>query len=423
MRIVITGATGFIGGHIARRLLARGDELVAIVRDPNRASDLAHLGAELVEGNLIDKASMRPAFAGANALFHVAAWYEFGVDATSRMERINVEGTRNVLELMRENGLEKGVYTSTVTVFSDTDGRLVDETYRHDPTYGFLSSYDRTKWKAHYDVALPLIEQGLPLVIVQPGVVYGPGDTSQMGDTLRQYLRGDLPLVVRGTAYCWGHVEDIANAHLSALEDGTIGETYIIAGPPHTLEEALELAEQWTGIPAPRLRPSPRLVRALAATLRPVHALVGLQGLFHPEMLRVVAGVTYYGDDSKARAELGFAPRTLEEGLPPTLAAELQRMGRDVPKRLAKVVTTDSPETNRREANLSHHDVGSGTGQLYCGDAPLKHPRRADVTHRHQRTAAAELQMRALLLHEAHPFPGARPANTEPIGATLWTQA
>ena len=336
MRIVLTGATGFIGSHVARGLLERGDRVVAIVRDRDRAGDLAAWGAELVQGDLTDMDSMRPAFEGANALIHLAAWYEVGVDDTSRMERINVDGTRNVLELMREFELPKGVYTSTLAVNSDTQGRLVDESYRHDPSDGFLSAYDRTKWRAHYEVAVPMIEDGLPLVIVQPGLVYGPGDTSQMGDTIRQYLQRDLPMLVRGAGYCWAHIDDIADGHLLALDRGDTGESYIIAGPPHTMVDAFELAERVTGIPAPSVRVPPWLVRGMAAGLRPIHRVVGLPGQFHPETLRVVAGVTYYGDNAKARAELGYAPRPLDEGLPHTLAAELERMGLEVPDRLER---------------------------------------------------------------------------------------
>ena len=338
MRIVVTGSTGFIGGHVTRRLLERGDDVVAIVRDPARAADLAERGAELVQGDLTDKASMRAAFDGADALFHLAAWYELGVDDAERMELVNVGGTRNVLELMREFDLAKGVYTSSLAVFSDTGGRLVDESYRHDPSEGFLSHYDRTKWQAHFEVAVPMIADGLPLVIVQPGLTYGPGDPSPVGDTLRSYLQRSLPMLVKGTGYCWGHVDDIAEGHLLALDRGEVGQSYIIAGPPHTLEEAFEIAERVTEIPPPSTRLPPWLVRAMAVALRPVHAVVGLKGEYHPERLRVVAGVTYYGDNAKARAVLGYAPRPLEEGMPQTLAAELERLGLAVPDRLAEML-------------------------------------------------------------------------------------
>src|SRR5579884_4023999 len=123
--------------------------------------------------------------AGADGVFHIAGWYKIGTRDKSEGERINVLGTRNVLEVMRELGIPKGVYTSTLAVFSDTRGRLVDETYQY--TGKHLSEYDRTKWVAHYEVAEPMIARGLPLVIVQPGLVYGPGDTSGVRTTFVQY--------------------------------------------------------------------------------------------------------------------------------------------------------------------------------------------------------------------------------------------
>jgi len=110
-------------------------------------------------------------------VFHMAAWYKVGAKDKSQAELVNVEGTRNVLEVMKELKIAKGVYTSTLAVFSDTKGRVVDETYRHHGP--FLSEYDRTKWKAQVEVAEPMMKAGLPLVIVMPGLVYGPGDIAQ----------------------------------------------------------------------------------------------------------------------------------------------------------------------------------------------------------------------------------------------------
>src|SRR5205823_1477520 len=127
----------------------------------------------------------------------------------------------------------------------------------------WLSEYDRTKWVAHYEVAEPMMRAGLPLVIVQPGGVYGPGDPGPLGDVLRDYLAGRLPMVPQGTAFSWGHVEDIAAGHRLAMERGRVGESYILAGPAHTLEQALEVAKSISGVPLPLLRPPPALVRAL----------------------------------------------------------------------------------------------------------------------------------------------------------------
>jgi len=323
VRYAITGATGFIGGHVTRLLLDRGDEVVAIVRDPDRAADLADLGAELVRGDVTEKASLRPAIEGADGVFHLAAWYDVGTDDTAA-ERVNVDGTRNVLELVDETGVPKAVYTSTLAVNSDTHGQVVDETYRYDGPH--LSTYDRTKWQAHYEVAVPMMELGLPLTVVMPGVTYGVGDTSPMRAVWEGFLTRSLPMVPRETAYCFGHVEDTARAHLQAMDRGEPGETYIIAGEPATLTEALHLAEEITGIAAPRAV-SPRWFRLMARLVGPIEGFLPLPSEYHAESLRVLGGTTYLGDNGKATRELGLEHRPLRDGLEEMLVAELDRTG------------------------------------------------------------------------------------------------
>jgi nucleoside-diphosphate-sugar epimerase len=326
MRYFLTGATGFIGGEVAKQLGAAGHKVVALVRDPSKAGKVAALGAALHKGDITDKESMRRPMTGIDGVFHIAAWYKIGEGNLAEARAINVQGTRNVLELMKELKIPKGVYTSTLAIFSDTKGQLVDESYRHNGPW--LSNYDRTKWEAHYGVALPMIEQGLPLVIVQPGLVYGPGDKSTVRETIVQYLHRKLPLVPRKTAFNWSHVEDAARGHLLAMERGKPGEAYIIAGSSHTLEEAFDLAEKITGIPAPRFRASPALMKTLAALMSGVGTLVSLPAAYTAEALRVSAGSTYLGDNSKARRELGFQARSLEEGLRQTLRYEMDLPGK-----------------------------------------------------------------------------------------------
>lgn len=316
MRYFVTGATGFIGTRLARQLREAGHEVDAIARDPGKAGDLARRGVRLHRGDITDKESMRAPMTGADGVFHLAAWYKIGEKDKSPGVRSNIEGTRNVLELMKELGIPKGVYTSTLAVFGDTKGQLVDESYRHDGPW--LSEYDRTKWVAHYEVAEPMMKQGLPLVVVQPGVTYGPGDPSAMGITLREYLERKLRGVPKVSAYCWGHVEDTAAGHLLAMERGKPGESYIIAGEPKTLIDAIEMAERITGIPAPKMRPSPGFVRFLAAITR-------------SELLRVSAGATYLGSNAKAKRELGLRHRPLKEGLRETLLAEMRTLGIPAP--------------------------------------------------------------------------------------------
>ena len=308
----VTGATGFIGGRVTRQLVDAGHDVVAIARHPESARGLESIGVDVRRGDITDPDSLRGPMADVDGVFHIAGWYKIGSKNPSEGERTNVVGTRNVLTAMKELRVPKGVYTSTLAVFSDTHGQLVDETHRHNGPW--LTEYDRTKWVAHYEIAEPMIRAGLPLVIVQPGVNYGPGDTSEIRPTFMRYLQGKLRAIPKRTAYCSAHVEDTARVHILAMERGRTGETYIIAGPPHTLIEAFDVAERITGIPAPRFHASPGLLRAIAALSR-------------SERLRDVAGVTYLGNNGKARHELGFDPRPLDDGLRETLQHEMRLLG------------------------------------------------------------------------------------------------
>jgi len=325
MKYFLTGATGFVGGRLARQLVKAGHQVVAVVRNPAKAEDLAEPGIAVHQGDVTDKESMRAPMTGVDGVFHVAAWYKVGVKDKRAAEATNVQGTRNVLELMRELGIPKGVYTSTLGVFSDTRGRLVDETYRY--TGPYLSEYERTKAAAHYEVAEPMMAAGLPLVIVLPGLIYGPGDTSAVRRTLLQYLQGKLPMMPRESAYCWAHVDDVARGHMLAMEKGRPGESYIIAGPRHTFIEGMELAERITGLPAPRMRAAPGMMKAMAAVMGVVEKVAPVQEAYASESLRAIAGVTYLGDNAKARRELGYNPRSLQEGLAETLEHEMRLLG------------------------------------------------------------------------------------------------
>ncbi|WP_345324095.1 NAD-dependent epimerase/dehydratase family protein [Candidatus Villigracilis proximus] len=222
MKYFITGATGFIGGRLAHQLREAGHDVIAVVRNPAKAQDLAQLGVTLYQGDVTEKESMRKPMTGVDGVFHVAGWYKVGVRDKSQAVAINVEGTRNVLELMKELNIPKGVYTSTLAVNSDTHGVEADENYHF--TGKHISVYDQTKAGAH-DVAVQMIKEGLPLVIVQPGLVYGPGDTSSVRTSLIQYLTKQLPVMPKQTAFSWAHVDDIAHAHWLAMEKGKSART------------------------------------------------------------------------------------------------------------------------------------------------------------------------------------------------------
>lgn len=324
MRYFLTGATGFVGNSLARQLIQAGHFVNAVVRDPGKARPLQELGAQLFPGDVTDRASLRAGMQGVDGVFHVAGWYKVGARDKSPGEKVNVHGTRNVLETMKELGIPKGVYTSTLAVNSDTHGNLVDESYRF--TGRHLSEYDRSKAEAHR-IAEEFIHGGLPLVIVMPGLVYGPGDTSTLRTNWIQYIQRKLPVLPRRTAMCWAHIDDIAHAHLLAMEKGRAGETYIIAGEPSELVKTFELAGQLTGIPAPPSIP-PGILLAMSGLMSVLERFVTLPETYTAEGLRVIAGVTYIGDNSKARRELGYRPRPLREGLAQTLSHEISLLGR-----------------------------------------------------------------------------------------------
>lgn len=327
MRYFVTGATGFIGGKLARSLRDAGHEVRALVRTPGKAAPLEQLGVELVKGDIRDEATIRPAMEGCDGVFHVAAWYKIGGD-DAEAEAINVEGTRNVLTAMRDLEIPRGVYTSTVAVFSDTKGRIVDESYRH--TGEMLTTYEKTKYQAHYDVALPMIEDGLPLTVVMPSVVYGPDDTSSIGVMFRDYLRKKLPALPGDSYFGWAHVDDIVDGHVAAMERGK-AETYILAGPRHSFVEVFDLAASVTKISAPRIKASPSVLRAAAHVSDFIGGFVSLPSNFSAEAFRAVAGVTYTASSAKARRELRFDPRSLDEGLGDVLRHEMQALGLEVP--------------------------------------------------------------------------------------------
>ncbi len=324
-RYFVTGATGFLGGELVKQLIGRGHQVGALVRSPEKAILLKALGVELFPGDITDRDTMRTPMTGADGVFHVAGWYKFGVrHGAQAAEQVNVRGTRNVLELARELNIPRTVYTSTVGVFGDTLGRMVDESYyAHGP---FLTEYDRSKWSAHYEIAMPMLRSGLPLIIVMPGAIYGPGDTSDIHASLVQLLRRRLVVTPRAVTFCWGYIEDTARGLRQAMEVGTVGESYLLTGPAHTFQEAFELAAKIASRRAPWLHPPPALMRAGAA----VAGFLERWDVHLPyaaETLRLMAGTTWMASSAKAQQTLGFTARPLEEGLRHTIEHELRQLG------------------------------------------------------------------------------------------------
>jgi nucleoside-diphosphate-sugar epimerase len=322
MKVFVTGGTGFIGGEVVRQLRQRGDEVACLVRSPEKAKKVEELGCQLVSGDLGNAEAIRAGMEGCDAVIHAAAIYEVGIPASERpaMREANVGGTERVLGAAKEAKVPKVVYVSTVGIFGNTHGEIVDESYQH-PAKDFTSCYEETKWEAH-QVAKRMIADGLPCTIVQPGGVYGPGDTSSIAQLLDQFLSGKMPLLpFPELGICLSHVEDIAAGILLGLDRGKPGETYVISGPPVTVRKAIETIASLTGKKAPkRSLPTP-LMKAMI----PIGPLVGKVMGQPPNLRELISsadGVTFWASYEKAKRELGYEPRGLEQGLRELLEAE-----------------------------------------------------------------------------------------------------
>ncbi len=313
-RILVTGASGFVGRQVAQLLLDRGDHVVALVRDAKRVGDLADSGAEVVEDDHADVGRLAALLHDVDGAIHAAGSYRVGIRKEERgaMWDANVGVTTRFLDAAELARTPRIVYVSTVNVFGNTRGLIVDESHRRNLGDGFLSWYDETKYGAH-EVAEQRIRSRAPIVIVMPSQVYGPGDQSGFGDQLRDANRGRLRYrAVDDLGVGLVHVEDLAAGIVAALDRGVTGHSYVLSGPTTTLRQAVEVAARVGGRRPPRLRVPTRLLRAMA----PVGSIIGQPNL--REVLSASAGVTYWPTSAKAEQELGFRPRDIETGFADT---------------------------------------------------------------------------------------------------------
>ena len=321
VKAFVTGGTGFIGGRLAAKLCERGDEVVALVRSPDKAGELRQKGVQLIEGDLTDTDAIRRGVEGCDACFHAAAIYKVGVPKSQHEElfETNVRGTERVLDCAIQAGVPKILYVSTVNVFGNTGGKVVDETYER-PRNGYLSQYDKTKFDAH-QVALDRIDKGAPIVIVQPGGVYGPNDHSEIGNMIDQFRSGKLPMVpFPDTGLNMVHVDDVADGCILALDKGEPGQSYVLGGEITTMRGLIEKVAAIEGKKPPKRDLPTGLLKAMAPAGPVIGRLMGMAPNMR-ELISASDGVTYWAKDDKARTRLGYNPRDLETGLRQTLEA------------------------------------------------------------------------------------------------------
>ena len=317
MKILITGATGFIGRQLTAKLSSKGDEITALVRDPAKASRLTSMGIKILQGDVADRESLLPAVQGMDVIYHLAGYYIIGGrKSKTAAYQVNVEGTRNIMELAKEYKVPKIVYASTLAAKGDTAGKIYDESY-FPPSSPTTSHYEASKWMAHKLVA-EYIQQGLPAVIITPGVVFGPGDQSVIGSSVSLFLKGLLPVLPgRDTGVTYIYVDDLVNALIAAADRGKPGE-YITTGPTVTVSEIIQYWAKETGRKTPRIQIESSLVKPFWPVIRLVESIIPLPQFLSSEAMRMM-GTTYYGTSEKAERELEWKPGPITAGIQATL--------------------------------------------------------------------------------------------------------
>jgi dihydroflavonol-4-reductase len=314
MKTLVTGATGFLGSHVARALAGRGENVRVLVRPSSDLRALEGLDAERFTGDLRDRASLDRALEGVRRVFHVAADYRLWARDSREIYESNVTGTQNLLDAARSAGVEKFVYTSTVaTMAVPREGGLPNEETRSS-VKEMIGHYKRSKFEAE-QCALRAADAGLPVVIVNPTTPVGPGDwkPTPTGKIIVDFLNGRMPGYV-DTGLNFVPVEDCARGHLLAAERGRVGDRYILGGRNLTLKQMLDILASTSGRPAPRWKFPYAVAYAAGCVDTGVSRLLGREPQIPLEGVRM-ARHKMFVDASKAGRELGFAPGPVEAAL------------------------------------------------------------------------------------------------------------
>ena len=315
MKALVTGATGFVGGAVARALVRAGVNVRVLVRSQSDAQNLTGLTVERVEGDLLNPASLQTALAGCRQLYHVAAYYALWAKNPAIFYDVNVTGTRNILAAARLAGIERTVYCSTIGAIGlPADGGLGNEDtpVSLDQMAGH---YKRSKYLAEQEV-LTFAKEGLPVVIVNPSAPVGAGDVkpTPTGQVIVDFMKGRMPAYIE-TGMNIVDVDDVAAGHLLAMEKGRQGERYILGCKNLMLKEVFEILSRLTGVKAPSLRLPRSCVLPLAYVNQWIAQMTGRAPRIPLEGVKMAKYRMHY-DCSKAIRELGI-PQT-----PPETALE-----------------------------------------------------------------------------------------------------
>lgn len=315
MKVLVTGATGFVGAAVARHFLNSGYAVRCLVRPKSDRRNVLDLKVEMVEGSLEDEASLIRAVSGCDGLVHVAADYRIWVPEPKQMYQANVVGTSMLMEAALKAGVERIVYTSSVaTLGNNPDGSPADE---ETPVteQDMIGVYKHSKFMAEEVVHKMIKENRLPAVIVNPSTPIGQRDIkpTPTGRIIVDSVRGRIPAYV-DTGLNIAHVDDVAQGHVLAFEKGTVGERYILGGENCSLEKILGLVAEAAGFKPPKIKLPRELLFPVAFAMEGIARLTGIEPILTTDALRMAAKKMYF-TSKKAEVQLGYTHRPAAQAI------------------------------------------------------------------------------------------------------------
>jgi dihydroflavonol-4-reductase len=314
-KILVTGASGFVGSAVARKLVEAGFSVRALVRGASPRAHLTGLDLEFFEGDLRDRKSLYRAMVGMRYLFHVAADYRLWARDPGEIFASNVEGTRNLMEAAMDAGVERIIYTSSVaTIALRSDGTAADESTPLREEQG-IGAYKRSKIAAERLVEAMVAERSLPAVIVNPSTPIGPSDVrpTPTGRIIIEAARGRIPAFI-DTGLNLVHVDDVASGHLAALHHGKIGERYILGGQDVLFSQMLHDIASLVGRRAARIRLPWRALIPVAYVAEAMASVTGREPFATMDGVRM-AKYRMFFESGKAERELEYRSRPYVEGI------------------------------------------------------------------------------------------------------------